>query len=664
MTRGRVVVVTVLVLAALDAGRSLWARVGFAQPRSRWRPDPAELAPIAWPPGADAKPELPPGQRIFLQHCQTCHGPDGRGNGPAAPSMSPRPRDFTLGQFKYVSTPPGGPAADADLIRTVRDGLQASAMPYFGDLLSDEELRAVVAYLRSLGPRAEPAAPLPVPPRLPANAASVERGKALYGQSCAACHGADGRAQNRYDDQSGRQVAARDLTAPWTFRGGSEPAQIWLRLTTGMALSAMPSYADPLTSSQRWDIVNYLLSLARVPPWEAGGKLAGPGQDADPARRGDYLAHSQMCGLCHTQIDPTGIYREQGYFLAGGMRVGAWPHPNFISRNLTSDLDTGLGAQSVEQIASTLRTGRRFDRVLDPFGMPWYFLYSLTAEDARAIATYLKTMPPVSHFVPAPLEYGFAETLLVKLTTPLPAALPLKLTYADGDFADAAVPSWPRDWPQRALKTAQWIALALGLVAFALAGPPIRRRLATLLLALGVVLLALMAWVVVNLPQIVPAEQLAQAVTGSIPRPDTAKMPPHQAAFVERGAYLFTTTSCAFCHGNDGSGGNKISWKPFGTLYTRNISSDREAGIGAWSEAQVARAIRSGVSRHGRQLHWQGMTWDMLSNLDEEDVRAVVAYLRTLPPVRKTVPPARPPASDDCDTYSFFLRGSSEPGCR
>src|SRR6266850_2073749 len=150
MTRGRVVVATVLVLAALDSARSLWARAGSAQPRSRWRPDPAGFASIPWPPGADAKP------------------------------------------------------------------------------------------------------PLPVPPRLAPSAASVERGKAFYRQSCAACHGADGRAQNRYDDQSGRQVAARDLTAPWTFRGGSEPAQIWLRLTTGMALSAMPSYADTLAPAERW----------------------------------------------------------------------------------------------------------------------------------------------------------------------------------------------------------------------------------------------------------------------------------------------------------------------------------------------------------------------------------------------------------------------------
>jgi hypothetical protein len=45
-------------------------------------------------------------------------------------------------------------------------------------------------------------------------------------------------------------------------------------------------------------------------------------------------------------------------------------------------------------------------------------------------------------------------------------------------------------------------------------------------------------------------------------------------------------------------------------------------------------------------------------------VVAVIAYLRTLPPVRKSVPPPRPPAPDDCDTYTFYLRAFSEPGCR
>jgi hypothetical protein len=45
--------------------------------------------------------------------------------------MIPRPRDFTLGFFKYKSTPPGEPPTDDDLERVVAEGLQASAMPYF-----------------------------------------------------------------------------------------------------------------------------------------------------------------------------------------------------------------------------------------------------------------------------------------------------------------------------------------------------------------------------------------------------------------------------------------------------------------------------------------------------------------------------------------------------
>ena len=87
-------------------------------------------------------------------------------------------------------------------------------------------------------------------------------------------------------------------------------------------------------------------------------------------------------------------------------------------------------------------------------------------------------------------------------------------------------------------------------------------------------------------------------------------------------------------------------------------------GIGGWSDAQIARAIRAGVSRDGRALHWQGMTWDHASNWDEEDVRALVVYLRSLPPVRHAIPAPRPPAPDDCVVYSFWVKRSAVPGCR
>jgi hypothetical protein len=58
------------------------------------------------------------------------------------------------------------------------------------------------------------------------------------------------------------------------------------------------------------------------------------------------------------------------------------------------------------------------------------------------------------------------------------------------------------------------------------------------------------------------------------------------------------------------------------------------------------------------------MTWDQLSNLDEEDLRAIVTYVRLLPPVNRAVPLPRPSAADDCETYTFYLEKSDQPGCR
>jgi hypothetical protein len=99
------------------------------------------------------------------------------------------------------------------------------------------------------------------------------------------------------------------------------------------------------------------------------------------------------------------------------------------------------------------------------------------------------------------------------------------------------------------------------------------------------------------------------------------------------------------------------------TSSERNITSDQKAGIGAWKDADIARAIRSGITPTGRVLHWQGMIWDHASNWDEEDVRAIIAYVRLLPPVSKEVPPARPPGPDDCEVYTFWIAQSSVPGC-
>src|SRR5216117_1470828 len=192
--------------------------------------------------------------------------------------------------------------------------------------------------------------------RVPADAVSLARGRALYADlGCDSCHGADGRRREKQRDAKHYLVITRDLTAPWTFVGGSDPEQLWLRLTTLSSLSPMPSYAESATLTERWHVVNYVLSLARTPAWQPGGHLDGPGQHVDPMTRGEYLVHAEMCGLCHTPISRTGIYRGDDFYLAGGMRVGAYPHGVFVSRNLTGDPDTGLGRWSEVEIATAMR---------------------------------------------------------------------------------------------------------------------------------------------------------------------------------------------------------------------------------------------------------------------------------------------------------------------
>ncbi len=675
-SRRRVVLLTLGLLVLLDVGRSVYARLGYARPFQVWQPEPAVYADLAWPPGSDLPASAPTGQRVYAQRCAVCHGTDGRGNGPAAPSLIPRPRDFTRGEFKYRSTPAGQPPGDDDLIRVVRDGLQASAMPAWGDVLSDAELRAAVEYIKGFSPafKGPPPRSLTVPPRTVSGGASLARGQQLYQRLCASCHGADGRAQVQMKDTKGYPVIVRDLTAPWTFRGGGAPEQLWLRLTTGLAPGPMPSVADSTTPAERWDLVNHVLSLGRTPPWAPGGGLEGPGQQADLTRRGRYLVHAMMCGLCHTPINRTGIYRGDDFYLGGGMRVGTYPHGVFISRNLTSDPETGLGRWTEEQIAEAMRIGRARGRALNFWDMPWAWLHSLQPDDARAIARYLKTdLPLVRNRIPDPLRYGVIETIAVKLTRDLPAINPGVLTFADGMFGQTAPASSP-DLPQSILIIAQWIVLALGVVAFVV-GPSAPRseretRWARLRRGIGIVVvtvLVLLGWMLYGLPflSIIPPEQIVGAVSRGLPRPDPAAfLSDEQAALAERGRYLYAVSSCALCHGTDGAGGLKISWKPMGTLWVRNITPEPDTGIGRWTDAQIARAIRSGVSADGRMLHWQGMIWDHASNWDEEDVRALIVYLRNIPPVRRQIPAARPPAADDCDIYTFWTTPSQTPGCR
>jgi mono/diheme cytochrome c family protein len=580
--------------------------------------------------------------------------------------MRPRPRDLTAGAFKFKSTSAEAPPSDEDLTRTIRDGLVNSAMPYFSDVLSEEELRAVVGYVKELSgiAAAPPPAKLEVPPAPPFTPETAERGRTAYARlQCAACHGENGGLRRRFPGSDGQDVIAPDLRQPWTFRGGSQPEQVWLRLTTGMLPGPMPSYAEASTPDERWEIVGYLRSIAVPAPWEPNGKLSGLGTEPDLLLRGDYLSRAQICQLCHTTASPIGVYNADTLRLAGGVRVDAYPHSTQVTRNLTD-----VRRRSEEELMAIIREGRMPERQVSVWAMTWAVFRAMSDDDARALARYLRSLPPIPREIPEVVHYGVVETVVMKLSLGLPEVFPKRLVYSDGDSAGlpSAAPV------ERVLSLAQWFIAGLALLRFLI---PLRgeRRDArawaqTLGIASGAVGLVIAGYVVYRLPtlEVVPPEAVEAVTVGGLPPVDPQRVStPEERVLAERGRYLFNVASCAMCHGPKGEGGAMMSWRPFGTLYSRNLTPHPEHGLGQWTDAQIARAIRSGISRSGRALHWQGMPWDMFSNFEEEDVRALVTYLRVLPPVDLRVNDPLPPSADDCGTYSLYLLPLNQPpGCR
>ena len=80
-----------------------------------------------------------------------------------------------------------------------------------------------------------------------------------------------------------------------------------------------------------------------------------------------------------------------------------------------------------------------------------------------------------------------------------------------------------------------------------------------------------------------------------------------------------------------------------GTFVSRNLTPDRETGLGRRTDDEVKRVLRSGVFPDGHVVPHSAMPWAEFSNWTEEDRHAVVVYLRSLKPVRHATPEPGPP---------------------
>jgi mono/diheme cytochrome c family protein len=145
----------------------------------------------------------------------------------------------------------------------------------------------------------------------------------------------------------------------------------------------------------------------------------------------------------------------------------------------------------------------------------------------------------------------------------------------------------------------------------------------------------------------------APAPAPAAPVFDRAPVPPSPTAqedLLARGEYLVEgIVGCGNCHnGRDENGelipgmefaGAFVIEEPIFTAYAPNISPDMETGIGAWTDQEIERAIRSGISRDGRMMGPPMAFYPpFYPNISSEDMDAIIAYLRSVPAVRNEVP--------------------------
>ena len=97
---------------------------------------------------------LSQGRLLYAEHCQHCHGVSGDGNGPTAPYLTPKPRDYRRGIFKFTSTQASERAHRDDLARIIENGIPGTYMPSF-KLLTNEEMASIVEYVVWLSMRGE-----------------------------------------------------------------------------------------------------------------------------------------------------------------------------------------------------------------------------------------------------------------------------------------------------------------------------------------------------------------------------------------------------------------------------------------------------------------------------------------------------------------------------
>ena len=166
-------------------------------------------------------------------------------------------------------------------------------------------------------------------------------------------------------------------------------------------------------------------------------------------------------------------------------------------------------------------------------------------------------------------------------------------------------------------------------------------------------------------------EELDNTGVVDAPDPEPGVYSAHERDLMDRGEYLVELLGCGACHTNGAFEGvpdmsrplagsdTGIAWtnplksdRP-GVVYPPNITPDDETGVGRWSDQQIAKAIRDGSGVHGvRRI--SPMPWQAYTKISDDDVDAIVAYLRGIKPIKHNVPAPVNMGEKAHNSYVYF----------
>jgi hypothetical protein len=321
--------------------------------------------------------------------------------------------------------------------------------------------------------------------------------------------------------------------------------------------------------------------------------------------RGAKLADTMLCAMCHSPMTiENGLQMFNDKLrLTGGVKIVAPPDGTFFTKNLTPDIKTGIGTWSFDDIAIAVTQGVAKDgrglRV-----MPTHYYKNISNEDLNDLIGYLKSIPPIQKQIPANIKMPATSKIMAGIRLAVPFMEYPSQDWFFGDYGSN---------------------------------------------------------------DDVKAVDLSQGFKPSPKNSEPLVVEPLRTSpEIQRGKYLVTTAACAFCHTPIGTfgqnpklalaGGFKVIDPVCGTVYSRNLTPDTETGLGNWSDQEISNAVRGGVTKDKQRVLCSTiMPWQAYSRFSDDEMNAIIAYLRAIPPVRHKIPEATPATGREAKYQKFTL---------